>query len=169
MYKCRTVNSATNKSNTGKALKSYVESFPRGKQILQDGEAYYGVFQDKLLISNAVKRGIPNNVFNEIKSGSPFTEQQWSDFLNINIRTLQRYKKDNTHIFKPNISERIFELAEVVSLGNKVFDSSQHFNLWLNTPSVSLGNNAPINLLDNSYGIDLVLAELNRVEYGIFV
>ena len=103
------------------------------------------------------------------RSNSPFDDQQWSSFLNINVRTLQRYKKENDHVFKPIQSEKIFELAEVINTGYEIFDTPEDFNIWLNSPSVALGNEKPIDLLDSSYGKDLVLAELNRIEYGIFV
>lgn len=112
---------------------------------------------------------MPAILFKEIKSNSPFDDEQWSNFLHINIRTLQRYKGEKSHVFKPNQSERIFELAEVISTGYEVFDNADDFNLWLNFPSPALGNQKPIELLDTSYGKDLVLAELNRIEYGIFL
>ncbi len=108
-------------------------------------------------------------MFNEIKTNSPFSDKQWSNFLNIHIRTLQRYKLEKNHIYKSTQSERIFELAEVISLGNLVFDTPDDFKNWLITPSVYLGREKPINLLDNSYGKDLIITELNRIEYGIFV
>ena len=127
------------------------------------------VLKDKFLVSRAVRRGVTSQLFKEIKMNSPFDDAQWSNFLSINIRTLQRYKGTKNHVYKPLQSERIFEVAEVVSVGNMVFDSPEYFSIWLNTPSLALGGEKPICLIDNSYGKDLVLAELNRIEYGIFV
>lgn len=152
-----------------KELRLYIKSLPQGKMIEENSVRYHTILKDKFLIFRAVKRGVTNYLFQEIKANAPFDEKQWSHFLNLNIRTLQRYKSDKTHVFKPILSERIFELAEVVSLGNMVFDSREDFHNWLTTPSLALGKEEPINLLDNSYGIGLVIAELNRIEYGIFV
>lgn len=150
-------------------LKIYLKTFSRGKSIKTQGLSYKRFLEDKLLVTHAVKKGVPTELFHEIKSNSPFDDEQWSNFLHVNIRTLQRYKGDKSHVFKPTQSERIFELAEVISAGYEVFDSSSDFNIWLNTPSPALSNEKPIDLLDTSYGKDLVLAELNRIEYGIFV
>lgn len=150
-------------------LKGFVQSFGRATRISSDDISYSRILQDKLLVANAVKKGVTNFLFREIKENSPFDDTQWSNFLHINVRTLQRYKKETDHVFKPIQSEKIFELAEVVSLGNEVFDTPEHFNIWLNTPSLALGNNKPIDLLDTSFGKDLVMAELNSIEYGIFV
>lgn len=157
------------KLKTNKELKVFIKTFKRGKTFKKDEITYLNVLKDKLLISRAVRRGVTSQLFNEIKMNSPFDDKQWSIFLNVHIRTLQRYKVEKDHIYKSMQSERIFELAEVISMGNLVFDSPDDFKNWLITPSLSLGREKPINLLDNSYGKDLVMAELNRIEYGIFV
>ena len=151
-----------------KELRLYIRSFSRSESLREDDITYYKVLKDKLLVSRAVRRGVTNKLFDEIKRNSPFDDKQWSAFLNLNIRTLQRYKVDKDHLFKPGTSERIFELAEVISLGNSVFDSPDDFRIWLMTPSVALGKEKPLDLLDNSYGIDLVMAGLSRIEHGVF-
>lgn len=150
-------------------LKIYAKEFARARDIKPKDINYQVFLQDKLLVAHAVKKGVTSVLFEEIKKNSPFDDRQWSDFLNINVRTLQRYKKAQDHVFKPIQSEKIFELAEVINMGYEVFDSSENFNIWLNSPSTALGNEKPVNLLDTSYGKDLVLAELNRIEHGIFV
>jgi putative toxin-antitoxin system antitoxin component (TIGR02293 family) len=62
------------------------------------------------------------------------------------------------------------KLAEVTKLGLEVFDNNtEHFKLWLETPSFALGKRKPIDLLSDSYGKDLVISELVRIEEGIFV
>jgi len=157
------------KLKTDKELKDFIKTFKRGETFDKDEITYLKVLRDKLLISRAVRRGVTSRLFNEIKTNSPFDDKQWSNFLNIHIRTLQRYKVEKNYIYKPMQSERIFELAEVISMGNLVFDSPEDFKNWLITPSLYLGREKPISLLDNSYGKDLVMAELNRIEYGIFV
>lgn len=150
-------------------LKIFIKKFKRGEDLKPKEITYSRFLSDKLLVSKAVKKGVPNVLFKEIKTNSPFDDVQWSVFLDINIRTLQRYRKVKNHVFKQIQSEKIFELAEVISLGNDVFDTHEHFTIWLNSPSLALGNNKPMDLLDNSYGKDIVLAELNRIEHGIFV
>jgi putative toxin-antitoxin system antitoxin component (TIGR02293 family) len=155
--------------SSNNALVGYVKTFTRGKSFDKEDITYTKVLRDKLLLANAVRKGVPNDLFKEIKSNSPFNDTDWSNFLSVNLRTLQRYKKEDGHIYNPVQSERIFEMAEVVNMGNEVFDSVDDFKLWLETPSLALGGEKPINLLDSSYGKDLVLAELNRIEHGIFV
>ena len=151
-----------------KELKAYILNLSKPLVASEPQITYHTVLKDKHFVVSAVRRGVTNPLFEEIRSNSPFNDMQWCNFLDINIRTLQRYKIAKDHVYRSLQSEKIFELAEVVSLGNEVFDTPEHFGLWLNSPSVALGE-APIDLLDSSYGKDIVLAELNRIEHGIFV
>jgi uncharacterized protein (DUF2384 family) len=58
-------------------------------------------------------------------------------------------------------------MAEVTQAGLEVFDNLNTLKLWLNTPNFALGSLLPIELLKDSYGKDLVLAELIRINHGI--
>ena len=60
-------------------------------------------------------------------------------------------------------------MAEVTQLGLRVFGDNDKFKLWLDTPNFALGQMKPIELLKDSYGKELVIGELTRIQYGIFV
>jgi putative toxin-antitoxin system antitoxin component (TIGR02293 family) len=122
-----------------------------------------------MLIVKAIGRGIPFKIFNQIKAFTPFTDVDWSEYLDLSLKTLQRYRNDKDFYFKPIHTEKIIELAEVTNFGMEVFGSSEKFYSWLNTPSYALSGLKPAELIKNSYGKEMVMAELNRIEYGIFV
>ena len=58
---------------------------------------------------------------------------------------------------------------EIIEIGFDVFGSIEKWELWLNTPNSALGNLKPIELLSDSNGKELVIAELTRINYGILV
>lgn len=60
-------------------------------------------------------------------------------------------------------------MAEVTNAGKEVFGDIDKFKLWLDTPNFSLGNLKPMDLLKDSYGKELVISELTRINYGILV
>ncbi len=60
-------------------------------------------------------------------------------------------------------------MAEVTNVGKEVFGDMEKFKLWLDTPNFSLGNLKPMELLKDSYGKELVIGELTRINYGILV
>ena len=55
----------------------------------------------------------------------------------------------------------------MINVGNDIFGNSEKCNLWLETPNFALGNMKPLEMLKDSYGKELVLAELVRIEHGI--
>ena len=131
------------------------------------GPVTFGNFMsDKMLVIDVINRGIPYSYFNAIQELTPFRLEDWLRFLNISSKTLLRYKQ-NKQNFKPLQSEKIIEMAEVTHAGLEVFGNMEKFRLWLDTPSFALGSSRPIDLLKDSYGKELVLAELNNINYGI--
>ncbi|MEC3967033.1 type II RES/Xre toxin-antitoxin system antitoxin [Flagellimonas halotolerans] len=153
-----------------KAIKVYVRSIGKSSQIKIKAKniTYSDFFENKMLIIRAIREGLPYKLFSEIKEITPFTEDDWAEYLNLSKKTLQRHSNDANYLFKPIHTEKIIELAEVTNFGNEVFDSAEQFYLWLNTPSYALGNLKPAELLKDSYGKELVMGELNRIDQGIF-
>jgi len=154
-----------------KALNIYLKKIGQSGKIRVPTKniTYKNFFTNRMLIVKLIRSGIPYSLFKHIKDITPFTENDWAIFLDISTKSLQRYKKDSEYIFKPIHSEKIIELAEVTNLGRDVFDSNEQFYTWLNSPSLALGNLKPIELLKDSYGKEMVLNELNRIDQGIFV
>lgn len=141
----------------------------RGYKLLNKDITYEEFLKNRMLIVHAIREGITYELFNLIKDLTPFNEEDWASFLGISTKSLQRNKIKEDFIFKPLQSEKILELAEVTSLGNAVFDTETQFYMWLKTPSFSLGNLQPIELLKDSYGKEMVVNELNKIDQGIFV
>ncbi len=86
----------------------------------------------------------------------------------MSYKSMQRHKTHKTR-FKPAHAERILELTEVMIMGDEVFDDTKQFRHWLHTKSYALGSLTPVDLLSSSYGKELVLSELVRIDEGIFV
>lgn len=141
----------------------------RGYKLLKKNITYDEFLKNRMLIIHAIREGISYELFSLIKEITPFNEEDWALFLGISTKSLQRNKIKEDFIFKPLQSEKILELAEVTSLGNAVFDSENQFYLWLKTPSFALGNLQPIELLKDSYGKEMVVSELNKIDQGIFI
>ncbi|MFT4521535.1 MAG: putative toxin-antitoxin system antitoxin component (TIGR02293 family) [Bacteroidia bacterium] len=133
------------------------------------GMSYANFFHNKMLVIHTIRDGIPYSLFELIKNLAPFTENDWAEYLDVSIKTLQRNKKEKNFVFKSIHTEKIIELAEVTQLGSQVFDSNEQFYLWLQTPSISLSRMKPFELLKDSYGKELVMSELNKIEHAVFV
>jgi putative toxin-antitoxin system antitoxin component (TIGR02293 family) len=126
-------------------------------------------FTDKFQIVQLIKKGLSHNVFEQIKSLSPFTELEWANFLDVSTKSLSRYKEAISHTFKSSHTEKILSIVEVNKVAMDIFKSKDKYEGWLRTTNFALGNERPVDLLASSYGRDLVLSELTRIQHGIFI
>ncbi len=140
------------------------------KQVgsVRNNLSYSEFLADKMSIIKAIRIGIPYSLFDLIKNVTPFSEMDWAELLDLSTKSLQRYKQDSRQ-FKPLQSEKIIEMAEVTNVGVEVFGDMEKFKLWLDTSNFSLGGLKPMELLRDSYGKELVMGELTRINYGILV
>jgi len=130
------------------------------------GDKLYSVLNEPEAMLYLSRSGINFKLFQEIVSSTSFSLKEWSRFLHLTERTLQRYKKEEKK-FEPLQSEKIIEIARLYQSGEDVFGTKIDFENWLNSKNIALGNILPLELLDSSFGIDILMDELGRIEHGI--
>lgn len=113
------------------------------------------------------KHGISGHELEQIQDASNFSNEEWSRFLQITPRTIQRYRKENS-VIDSTSTERALLMAQIVERGREVFGSDETFRAWLDASSFALGGTAPRQLLDTTTGMNVVKAELTRIEYGVY-
>lgn len=119
-----------------------------------------------LSLIRTAREGISFLTFAGFVDKSPFDLTDWSAFLHLSERTMQRYKKE-VRTFDARQSEKILEIALLYNKGTEVFGNADKFNLWLESPNLALGRIAPKSLMDSSFGLALLKDELGRIEHGI--
>jgi putative toxin-antitoxin system antitoxin component (TIGR02293 family) len=119
-----------------------------------------------LYVIREVRKGIAYSSFSNAIKNVPLTLKEWSEILDLSERTLQRYKKEK-RAFDTLQSEKIVQVTLLARYGREVFGDEKKFNSWLNTENISIGKARPKDLLDSSFGIDLLKDELTRIEHGI--
>ena len=128
----------------------------------------YDAVDDRTVLDivHAVRTGVDQIAFARFAKLGGFSQREWAHFLHISERTMQRLKKEKRRFDAPQ-SERIIQIMMLFNFGTKLFGSIDKFNLWLNTPNVALGNRLPKDLLDSSFGIDMLKDEIVRLEHGV--
>ena len=128
----------------------------------------YGSIDDikALSLVEMVRNGVRFDAFDTFANKSPFSLNEWSCYLHISERTMQRYKSEK-RTFDPLQSEKIIEITLFYKKGVEVFGSAEKFDAWLETDSLVLGGIKPKMLLDNTFGINILKDELTAIEYGI--
>ncbi len=136
--------------------------------IIFDPEVPYSSIEDKNVFSliDIVRKGVKFPLFMGFANKSPFSLSEWSVFLHLSERTMQRYQKEK-RTFDPLQSERILEIILLYKKGIEVFGNADQFNSWLDTDNLALGKIKPKMLFDNSFGINHLKDELTRIEFGV--
>lgn len=122
--------------------------------------------EDSLQMVHILRDGVDPAYFYNLSNRINFSLEDWSSFLHLSGRTLQRYKKENKH-FDTIYSERIVQIDLLYKKGADVFGGVCNFHTWMETVSVPLGGIKPKELLDTTYGINMIADELGRIEHGV--
>ena len=121
---------------------------------------------DIFQLIKTTREGIDYDTFDRLTDKFPLNNSYWSKILNVSERTMQRYKREKKK-FDPIHSEKLLMIMLLFQKGIEVFGNSANFLTWIDTVSVSLGGIKPVNLLDSSFGINMVKDELIKIEHGI--
>jgi putative toxin-antitoxin system antitoxin component (TIGR02293 family) len=97
----------------------------------------------------------------------PFTQSEWADILHLSERTLQRYAKNNSS-FEGIYTDRILLLQEMIGLGLETFVKADAFYRWLKKEKKVLGQTLNFESLYSDRGIQEVIDQLGRIQYGVY-
>ena len=112
------------------------------------------------------REGIPRKTIDALADLLHLSVSELAKYLHVSERTLQRYAPKK--LLSSELSDRVLQIAKVYARSVDVFESPDTASQWLKQPSLALGNVAPIEFLDTFSGVEIVLDELTRIEYGVF-
>jgi len=110
------------------------------------------------------RKGIRKSKLLSIARESGLTLKELSSYLRISTRSIQ--EKESSQLIAPGPSERALYIAKLFKSGIDIFGSQNKFHNWLNSDNPAMGGEKPVSYLDTFSGIQLVIDELNAIEYG---
>lgn len=117
----------------------------------------------KMELINRIRGGVKKSDWKQLIDYTESTEKEFEHILPASISSMQKKS-----VYGKETSERIYELARLFGLGYEVFDSKDDFKQWLITPLRTLGNKVPFELLDSSFGFEMVESEIVRIQYNVY-
>jgi len=117
----------------------------------------------KMEVIGRIREGVKKTDWKQLIQYTGSTEKEFEHILPVSISSMQKKT-----VYSKETSERIYELARLFGLGYDVFDSKDDFKQWLMTPSRTLGNKIPFELLDSSFGFEMVENEIVRIQYNVY-
>jgi putative toxin-antitoxin system antitoxin component (TIGR02293 family) len=115
-----------------------------------------------------IRQGLPKQALERLAEALRVKVLDLEHILPVSKRTLQRYEQQDVKFLPKELSDHMLQVAKVYARAVDVFEDEERALEWLQAPIVALGGRIPMSLLDTSAGVDLVLTELGRIEYGVF-
>lgn len=112
------------------------------------------------------REGIKKSTLKSLAEYLGISMEMMSRLLHTSHRNIQR--KDEDELLDTLKTEKVLELASFAQRGIEVIGNKDAFIEWLHSPLMALGNKAPLDYLDTSFGIQMVIKVLGRLEHGVF-
>lgn len=114
-------------------------------------------------VIDRIRVGVKKSDWKQLIYNIDYTEKDFENVLPASISSMQKKT-----VYSKETSERIYEVARLFGLGYEVFDTKEDFKNWLMTPSQALGDKMPFDLLDSSFGFEMVQNEIVRIQYNVY-
>lgn len=129
--------------------------------------------QEQPVLYNALPRLPEVDVFTyqqfaDIAALVPFTQKEWAAILHLSERTLQRYARYNGS-FEGIYVDRILQVEQLIRKGLETFTGAEAFYRWLKREKKVLGHTLQFGSLYTTQGIQDILAELGRIQHGVYI
>ncbi len=123
------------------------------------------IVPDRIALVFLALKGVPAIRFFEIADLTGYKREQLAEVFDTSLKTFQRYEREKKSL-NPQDSEKVLKIMALFQTGESVFGTAASFRRWMDKPAYGLGNQIPFGLLHTSGGIDLVMDEVTRIEYG---
>ncbi len=110
--------------------------------------------------------GITKSDFLYIVSLTGMNLTQFSSLLPVSKRTIEKVK--DKELLNPIVSDRVLQIATLYQMGKVVFGDTASFQQWIDTPLLALGNQKPIDILNNDTGLSIVRDLVGRIQHGVY-
>ncbi len=126
---------------------------------------YPPLFHNDISIITNARQGLEIAAVFDFAMMSGKSQKEIAELIHTTAKTLQNYNSGSKRL--PTLqSELLLKLYALYAKGLEIFDGAKNFNSWLQKSAFGLYNDVPNDLLHTSTGINLVMDELIRIEFG---
>ncbi|GGC57169.1 hypothetical protein GCM10011387_08430 [Pedobacter quisquiliarum] len=128
---------------------------------------YRATFKSPTVKLSRIRKGLDAQAITDLIEISGATQATVASILDLTEPTLRKHIKAGKEL-NTGLSEHILQLFQLFDKGMDSFGSLEEFKNWMAHESIALSAR-PIEVLDTITGINMVMDELIRIDYGITV
>jgi len=140
---------------------------PATRRAMELLKPYEASFKSPTAKLTAIKKGLEAHAISDLIEITGATQMDLAHILDLTEPTLRKHIKVGKEL-NTGLSEHILQLFQLFDKGMDTFGSLEEFKSWLRYESIALSAR-PVEVLDTITGINMVMDELIRIDYGITV
>lgn len=147
-------------------MKNYEDIEDIRPSVVMEALAPYQIyFESPINRLSVIKRGLSSFSIQDLLDISGSTRFDMAKNLDLTEPTLRKHLSASKEL-STSLSEHILFLLELYDKGLDTFGSIKEFKNWLSQHNIGI-DAKPIDLLDSITGINMIMNELNRIDYGV--
>ena len=136
------------------------------KVILGGNKSVPKAISSDMDLINLSRHGVRKSSLKSLAGYLGISMEKMSSLVHSSHRNIQR--KDEDELLDTLKTGKVLELAAFIKRGIDVIGTEDAFREWVHSPIIALGNRRPIDFLDTTFGIQMALKVLGRLEQGVF-
>ena len=121
--------------------------------------------RDPIELLKELSAGLPSMTLKRFKRATGLADENIAELLGVGGRTLTRLKAAPR--LPADLSDRLYAVASVYALAERVFDDRTSAIGWLGEPQFALRGRPPRQFLSTELGRHQVTELLNQIEHGL--
>lgn len=134
--------------------------------LLQEPSISYEAEASSMDLVQLSRKGIKKSALSNLSSALNISMKEMAKLLPVTERTLQR--RDANSLLNSATSQQAILIGQLITRGTDVFGSIEAIQQWVRQPNKAIGNYTPLEIMDTTIGIQLVMDVLGRLEHGVY-
>lgn len=134
--------------------------------LLQEPGIAYTTESTALDLVEISRKGIKKSALSNLSEALNISMKRLANLLPVTERTLQRRSANS--LLNSTTSQQVILIGQLITKGEEFFGNRENFQNWLKQPNTALGGYIPLDILDTTIGVQLVMDVLGRLEHGVY-
>lgn len=135
-------------------------------KLLQEPGIAYKAETSPIDLVELSRKGIKKAALSNLSRALNIPMKRLAKLLPVTERTLQRRAANS--LLNSTTSQQVILIGQLITKGEEAFEDPKKFQEWLAQPNMALGGYTPLNIMDTTIGVQLVMDILGRLEHGVY-
>ena len=134
--------------------------------LLEEPGIDYQTQSSPMSLVQLSRKGIKKAALTNLANALHISNKELAKLLPVTERTLQR--RASNSLLNSTTSQQAILIGQTITRGVAIFGSKEKFQSWVHQSNQALGGHTPLDIMDTTIGVQLVMDILGRLEHGVY-